>query len=65
MAAWLKLTLAILAGSAGLLAMFRKAPKNAAELKQTIERDLDGLRGHLFDRKPGPRGRPDTLLSRP
>jgi hypothetical protein len=50
MAVWLKLTLAILAGSAGLLVMLRSDRPNEAALEQTVRRELEDLREHLFDR---------------
>jgi hypothetical protein len=49
MTVWLKLTLALLAGSAGLLVMLRTNRDNAATLEQTVRRELEGLREHLFD----------------
>lgn len=50
MAVWLKLTLAILAGSAGLLMTLRTNRDNRATLEETVRRELEGLREHLFDR---------------
>jgi hypothetical protein len=50
MTVWLKLTLALLAGSAGLLVMLRTNQDNEATLEQTVRRELEGLREHLFDR---------------
>lgn len=50
MAVWLKLTLAILASSAGLLVMLRPNRDNEVTLEQTVRRELQGLREHLFYR---------------
>jgi hypothetical protein len=50
MAVWLKLTLAILAGSAGLLVMLKTNRKNEAALEEAVRRELEILRERLFDR---------------
>jgi hypothetical protein len=50
MAVWLKLTLSILAGLAGLLVMFRTNRDIEATLEQTLRHELQDLREHLFDR---------------
>jgi hypothetical protein len=51
MAVWLKLTLGLAAGSAGLLLLaMRAARENETALELTIRRELESLREHLFDR---------------
>jgi hypothetical protein len=51
MAVWMKLTLTVMAGSAGLLTVLRRTPASKAVLEQTIRQELEGLRDHLFSRR--------------
>jgi len=55
MALWLKLTLTILTGSAGLLVALRTERESEAALEQAVKRELEGLREHLFYRCASPR----------
>lgn len=51
MAVWLKLSLTLIAGSAGLLMLLRTTGASEAVLEQTIRKELEGLRDHLFGRR--------------
>jgi hypothetical protein len=51
MAVWLKLSVGLAAGSAGLLLLaMRMARENEAALEHTIKRELESLRQQIFDR---------------
>lgn len=50
MTVWLKLSFALIAGSAGLLMILRTTGASEAALEQTIRQELEGLRDHLFRR---------------